>query len=54
MSEIDKEMKKMVSNWGMHAVLGALCRECNRLGFPVVFRKLNRVYEWLEGEIKNV
>lgn len=44
---VDARVRDLIDRFGTHEVLAALCRECNRRGMPVLFRKLNRVYEWL-------
>jgi hypothetical protein len=47
MSELQRDIDKLVRKYGVQKVLAALCRQCNEMGMPVLFRKLNRVYEWL-------
>lgn len=44
---LDQEIDRLVSRFGFPDVLAALCRYCNRIGMPVIFRRLNRVYEYL-------
>jgi hypothetical protein len=44
---LDDEVDRLVRAHGVGAVLAALCRQCNSMGMPTLFRKLNRVYEWL-------
>lgn len=44
---LDYELDKLIRTYGVREVLASLCRHCNDTGMPVLFRKLNRVYEWL-------
>lgn len=44
---VDKRMRDLIDHFGVDEVLAALCRQCNERGMPVLFRKLNRIYEWL-------
>ncbi len=47
---VDTCTRTLINRFGVREVLAAYCRECNRRGMPVLFRKLNRVYEWLVAE----
>lgn len=48
MKSLDDQIDNLVRTHGIGEVLAALCRQCNIMGMPVLFRKLNRVYEWLK------
>lgn len=47
MSDLDDQVEELVRKHGIRDVLAALCRVTNGMGMLVLFRKLNRVYEWL-------
>lgn len=47
MKKVDEDIERAVREHGIDATLAALCRFCNDAGMLVLFRKLNRVYEWL-------
>lgn len=44
---LDDWIDRLVRSHGIAEVLAALCRHCNERGMTVLFRKLNRVHEWL-------
>lgn len=45
---IDQCVALLLERYGLPETLAALCREVHLRGFnPVIFRKLNRVYEWM-------
>jgi len=48
-SRLDRDVEKLVSENGISDVIAALARYCNDRGMPVVFRRLNKIYEWLKG-----
>lgn len=45
--DVDVAMGDFIAAYGVRETLAAFCRQCNDMGMPVLFRKLNRVYEWL-------
>jgi hypothetical protein len=45
--EVDKELKRLAMKYGSNEVLRAFCVECNDRGDRGLFRKLNKIYEWL-------
>lgn len=44
---LKKEIDRLVRRHGVRTVLAALCQQCHEMGMTVLFRKLNRTYEWL-------
>jgi hypothetical protein len=45
--EVEKKLKALVMKYGSNEVLRAFCVECNDRGDRGLFRKLNKIYEWL-------
>lgn len=45
--DVDAAIGDFVAMYGIDETLAALCRHCELRGMKVLFRKLNRVYEWL-------
>lgn len=52
-TNLDKEIATLLQKYGTDEVLASLCRRINHMGMPVLFRKLNRVYEWLKAPPKS-
>lgn len=46
-SRLDRDIERLVSENGIRDVIAALARHCNDMGMPVLFRRLNKIYEWL-------
>lgn len=44
---IDDEVDRLVRKHGIGEVIASLARHCNARGMPVLFRRLNKLYEWL-------
>lgn len=44
---LDEKIDKLILQHGVDEVLAALCRHANGRGSATLFRKLNRIYEWL-------
>ena len=47
MTNLDEQIGILIRQHGFKEVLASLCRNADDMGMPVLFRKLNRVYEWL-------
>lgn len=48
---VDRCLEIIINRYGLPEVLAALAREADDRGFnPALFRKLNRVYEWLTNK----
>jgi hypothetical protein len=47
MSRLDNAVEQLVSEHGLADVIAALARLCNKRGFPVIFRRLNKIYEYM-------
>lgn len=48
-SRLDLEINQLMSRHGIGEVIAALARLCNERGMPVLFRRLNKIYEWLKS-----
>jgi hypothetical protein len=46
-SRLERKLEELVAENGIDAVLAALCQLCLAQHRTVLFRKLNRVYEWM-------
>lgn len=46
-SRLDRDIERIVSENGIRDVIAALARYANEMGMPVVFRRLNKIYEWM-------
>lgn len=46
-SRLDRNIEHIVSENGIADVIAALARLCERRGMPVIFRRLNKLYEWI-------
>lgn len=48
MTPIDKDVSALVDKYGIAEIVAALARECNKRGMPVLFRRLDRLYNWMK------
>lgn len=46
---IDLKMRSLIDAYGVDEVLAALARACNDRGMPGLFRRINKIYEWLKS-----
>lgn len=46
---IDRDTTALVDKYGVGEVIAALARDCHERGMPVLFRRLNKIYEWLKS-----
>lgn len=46
-SRLDTDIEKIVTENGIQDVIAALARYCNDKGMHPIFRRLNKIYEWL-------
>lgn len=44
---LDEEIEQLVLRRGVKDVIAALARHCESHGMIVLFRRLNKIYEWL-------
>lgn len=49
-SQLDKDLELLVRKYGVRNVIASLARHCNDAGMPTLFRRLNKIYEWLVSE----
>ena len=47
---LDEEIGKLITKYGINQIVAALARWCNNHGHNPIFRRLNKIYEWLEDK----
>lgn len=46
---LDDEIDTLVQKYGIDEVIAALARHCHTTGQVVLFRRLNKLYEWMKS-----
>ena len=47
---LDHEIDALVQRYGIDEVIAALARYCHATGRTFLFRRLNKIYEWLKPD----